>query len=466
MTRQIVAAIGSDAASARAQIAALGPSLEGGPAPAIGEVLTWDGSAWVPAAGGGGGGVTSVGASGPLASSGGLTPDISIVNGVSIGDIIRWSGTKWVVYSPTAPVTSVGAASPLASSGGTTPSISLTAGTLPNDVLTWNGAAWAAAAWNLSAINQLTGDVTAGPGTGSQAATVKAFGGKIHWVVIGGNYASLQAAVTAAAANDLIIVGPSSSTWGDVTFPALKPLSVIGLGPQHASEIAIGKVTFSPSSGGTADDNEIWLCNLYISGTFVGAQGLLFSGTAPARLKLQGCFISNAGLSGDGVVVNNSGVGSSAYLDKCLFHAVGGNVTSTQVNHLQGYSRITGTDISDGLYAVACAAGQVDLSDVRMEYVVAGAVVNITGGTVAAQNVFVQNTTAGGSGLALAGTSVLILNNSVLDIAVGAGYCVRGVGGFLYGQISYTNNALLARNVKVQNTLTALPITQAYTLAP
>jgi hypothetical protein len=347
-----------------------------------------------------------------------------------------------------------------------TPTISLDGAGSDGEVLTLTGGVWAAAA-SAAGLSQLTGDVTAGPGTGSQAATVKAFGGKIHWVVIGGNYASLQAAVTAAAAHDVIIVGPSSSTWGDVTFPALKPLSVIGLGPQHASEIAIGKVTFSPSSGGTADDNEIWLCNLYISGTFVGAQGLLFSGTAPARLKLQGCFIANSGLSGDGVVVNNSGGGSSAYFDKCLFHAVVGNVTSTQVNHLQGYSRITGTDISDGLYAVACAAGQVDLSDVRMEYVVAGAVVNITGGTVAAQNVFVQNTTAGGSGLALAGTGVLILNNSVLDIAVGAGYCVQGPGGFfMYGQINYTNNALLARNVKVRTNITAsVPMTQAFTPA-
>lgn len=172
MSRNLYAAIGADAASARAQISALGPSLEGGPAPAIGEVLTWDGTAWVPAAGGGGGGVTSVGASGPLASSGGLTPDISIVNGVSIGDIIRWDGTKWVVYSPTAPVTSVGAASPLASSGGTTPSISLNAGTNPNDVLTWDGSAWAAAAPAAAGITDLTGDVTAS-GSGSVAATVE-----------------------------------------------------------------------------------------------------------------------------------------------------------------------------------------------------------------------------------------------------------------------------------------------------
>ena len=213
MTRQIVAAIGSDAASARAQISALGPSLEGGPAPAIGEVLTWDGSAWVPAAGGGGGGVTSVGAAGPLASSGGLTPDISIVNGVSIGDIIRWSGTKWVVYSPTAPVTSVGAASPLASSGGTTPDISLNAGTNPNDVLTWDGAVWGSLPGPRSGIAQekwVTKGGNDGTGNGSVSAP----------------YASISAALTAittASPTERWVIRVCSGDYTEVAALLLKP---------------------------------------------------------------------------------------------------------------------------------------------------------------------------------------------------------------------------------------------------
>jgi|GEM_PF-3084465 len=46
-----------------------------------------------------------------------------------------------------------------------------------NDVLTWNGAAWAPAATATTGITQLTNDVTAGPGTGTQAATVTALQG-------------------------------------------------------------------------------------------------------------------------------------------------------------------------------------------------------------------------------------------------------------------------------------------------
>lgn len=45
-------------------------------------------------------------------------------------------------------------------------------------VLTWNGSAWAPAASGSGGISQLTGDVLAGPGSGSQAATVVALDGQ------------------------------------------------------------------------------------------------------------------------------------------------------------------------------------------------------------------------------------------------------------------------------------------------
>lgn len=123
--------------------------------------------------------VTAVTATGPLASSGGATPDISLtgivpmanggtnasafnangvvvvngaadtlidVVGASSGDVLTWNGSAWISAAVPGGVATVTASSPLASSGGANPDISLNAGTNPNDVLTWNGAAWVSAA--------------------------------------------------------------------------------------------------------------------------------------------------------------------------------------------------------------------------------------------------------------------------------------------------------------------------------
>lgn len=40
--------------------------------------------------------VTGVTASAPLASSGGVTPNISIINGTAIGQMLQWNGSAWV----------------------------------------------------------------------------------------------------------------------------------------------------------------------------------------------------------------------------------------------------------------------------------------------------------------------------------------------------------------------------------
>jgi len=54
----------------------------------------------------GGGGVTAVTASAPLLSSGGATPDISITNGTAPGDVLTWNGAAWVAAAGGAPALS------------------------------------------------------------------------------------------------------------------------------------------------------------------------------------------------------------------------------------------------------------------------------------------------------------------------------------------------------------------------
>jgi hypothetical protein len=47
----------------------------------------------------GGGGVTAVTATAPLASTGGATPDISIMPGAAPGDVLVWNGLSWVIQA-------------------------------------------------------------------------------------------------------------------------------------------------------------------------------------------------------------------------------------------------------------------------------------------------------------------------------------------------------------------------------
>lgn len=301
---------------------------------------------------------------------------------------------------------------------------------------------------------------------GATAAT--GLGGNILWVVTGGAYATLQDAVNAASSGDTILVGPNAAGWGDVVFPAQKLLSVNGLtGAAHSNTVRIGKVTYAPAVG-TVNQNNIWLDNLYVAGDFNGSQGILFGGTAPARMRITGMFVSNSsGVGGNGVVSNNSGVGSSLYLDNCL---TADGTVGTMLVHTQGFTQVQDTELAAGAVGFSCAAGTLTFFNTRMEYALAGAVGVITGGSVSATSLFLRNTTAGGSGISVANPGVLILDGGVFDVATGAGYCVSGNGAFLYGQVTFTNSILGARNVKTQQTLNggagAIQMTQTPTNAP
>ena len=310
---------------------------------------------------------------------------------------------------------------------------------------------------------------TVGPMLYAGATAATGLGGNILWVVVGGAYATLQDAVNAASSGDTILVGPNLTGWGDVTFPAQKLLSVNGLtGAAHSNTVRIGKVTYAPAVG-TVNQNNIWLDNLYVAGDFNGSQGILFGGTAPARMRITGMFVSNSsGVGGNGIVSNNSGVGSSLYLDNCL---TADGTVGTMLVHTQGFTQVQDTELAAGAVAFSCAAGNLTFFTSRMEYALAGAVGVITGGTVTMTSTFIRNTTTNGSGVSVASPGVFILDGSVFDVATGAGYCVSGNGTFLYGQVTFSNVAVaLPRNVKTQQTLNgglgAVQMTQTPTNAP
>lgn len=387
-------------------------------------------------------------------------------------------------------------------------------------------------------------------------------GQRVLWLVSGGKYASLQAAVDAASAGDVILVGPAptgapqNGTWGNVTIPAQKKLSIVGLnGGQVSTAINIGLVTYSPTTGLNINENEVFLCGLFINANYAGTPGVTFGGTAPARLRLKGCFLYNSGTSGDGVSVSNSAATSSFYLDNCTIQTGSSNTTSILVNHQAGYTWIkNGCEFSGGgQYAMRIAGGTVEASDAIFEVpaLVAGTASAVTTTTLvdasknwtvnayAGMKVYISSATTGagqsrtiisntattltissgatnwsptptgtitysigtpretirmeggsasiyyctvrapigdatGINMTAAGV-VLGINNASLSVAsggatagTGTGYAINGVANsfLLYGQLAYSNSAVIPYNVKVKNTITAAPVTQAFTSSP
>jgi hypothetical protein len=225
--------------------------------------LEWTGSAWAFGSGGGSGAITSltgaVTGTGPGATATTITPgtsaqvlmsnatptttwttisgDISLgatgsvsvvalrgnavsnTNPTSAHPILIWNGSTWAPSVITGDL-SIGTYSGSAQPYEVTGLLNNALPSLTTGYLNWTGSAWALTAVT-SGINQLTGDVTAGPGTGSQAATVVqaqageyvfGSGGTMTWAT-GATPLITQASTTSATPATFTIT-PQTSTAG------------------------------------------------------------------------------------------------------------------------------------------------------------------------------------------------------------------------------------------------------------
>jgi hypothetical protein len=317
-------------------------------------------------------------------------------------------------------------------------------------------------------INDITGDVFA-TGVGSQAATVKGMGGsssKTHFVIKGGKYNTLQQAVDAAAHDDLILVGPpdAGSSWGDVTFVGDKRLFVVGLGAKHGQNVAIGKVTYAPTTGANIIKNEVWIRNVFISGNFSSSPAVVFGGDTAsdkaARLRIQDSYIYNTGTSGDVIVVKNQAAGSSLYIDNSLIQAPSAVSGSGAVlKHVKGYTYVKGSEFSGGGYAVDCAAGNLIMMNSTLEMNGVREIARVTGGLLSFSFGTMTNSTVSGSGVNLTTAgATLAMGYSGFVVANGPGYCVNGVAGtyYLNASVNYSDTGSGTYNKRVKNLVTSI----------
>lgn len=317
-------------------------------------------------------------------------------------------------------------------------------------------------------ITQLTLDAVAGPGSGSQVATVQGMGGttsKTHFVIEGGKFLTVQAAINAAADTDIILVGPKASggSWGPAVFPAQKRLSLFGLAPKVSEYPKIDSVTYSPGSGLNINENTVYVRGMFINGNYAASPAVTFSGSNLARLRLQECFIFNSGTSGTVVSLNNSAAGggtlSSTYIDNCTIQSSA--VLGTMVDHVAGYTVIKNNSIIEGgLNAFKSSAGTVEIFDTQLQSNVATeAVIRVNGGLISITSSRVVNDNVAGYGAfinAAAPANYFGANNSVFLVggaSPGASArCVTGVNAtalYVYGQVVYGTPMPAANTVTV-----------------
>jgi len=288
-------------------------------------------------------------------------------------------------------------------------------------------------------------------------------GSKVLLCVEGGSYATLQAAVDAAGAEDVILVGPKATgDWGNVTLNVVnKPLTIAAVsGPGPNKIVAVGSITYDLGSAGPALNvnlNEVYLYGLYIQGSFAGGSAVTLTGGAsyPGRLRCYGCYILNTSATGAAAVTNsNQGANSSIYLDSCVV-SLSNSAAGSAIVQTAGYTVIRNRCDVGGSLAVGATGNAINVSAGTMEiydsYIsVSRAVptINITGATTfvsVGYSTVLNSSNSAGACCAYIGTSGATFGAGDATLAAGStlptsAVAVSGVAGgsFLYANVSFS----------------------------
>lgn len=286
-------------------------------------------------------------------------------------------------------------------------------------------------------------------------------GTKTIFCIDNGDYATLQDAINAASNGDTILVGAKSGGWGNITIPAQLSISISGLQTPKAISVEIGTITFNPAAG-SAVQNTVYISNLLINSA--SGNNVTFGGSAPARLRLSGCFIYNGG-AGTTISVSNNGSGSSAYFENCTI--VADSATPVQFAISSTYTRIYYCTVDRGSAALNVSGAVIEALETQFRVDIALPIINLVStGVLAGTFNLISNGTANGSGVSLDATSIIVDVSNTYSIATGTGYCLLGTGTQIYGPIITTNSVAIPANVKIQNTVVQVPLTLTLTPTP
>jgi hypothetical protein len=296
-------------------------------------------------------------------------------------------------------------------------------------------------------------------------------GSETIFCIDNGDFATLQAAIDAAPvypAQAAIVVGAKSGGWGDIVIPANKNLSIMGLSAPRSDIVCkIGSINFSPTTGSNPVANNVHFSNLFIAPSS-GSSCLIFDGTVPARIRFDGCYFQASDTTSV-VITNSSATLSSAYFFDCYFDSASASIT-----HITNSCRFVDLErcsFNSGNKAVSTTAGTFQMGTCSVQVNSAAETITISnsGTSLLAGNTLIQNGTTNGSGVNIASSgAVYIDNNNVYNIATGTGYVITGVAGSinLYGSVVTSNSAVTPANVKFKNTVTRYPYTLTLTSSP
>lgn len=247
----------------------------------------------------------------------------------------------------------------------------------------------------------------------------------------GGEYADLQAAVDAAVAGDVVVVGAGS--WGEVTLKA--GVSLMGLQPPLADEVVLSKLTFAPASG-DAVTNTVYIANLRISNNTDVSSLVLGSLTAPVRATLTGVRVyrnlSSATVPMASCVSAVGDTTTSIYLRDCMFSHEGGQHASTitLLSSSARYLDLNNCIFFEGGRSLDVTGGGMAAASSRFETASTVSAVRVAAGrTVTVGNCTVVNTGVGASGVELGNGATCVASNVGFNVSAGAGKAVLLTSG-------------------------------------